>query len=257
MVAALPEVVSARELARALRLLSGDVAELEVIGEQVLVSPRPAAQHLVRVLSRVAAAQTPMVEQLVGVSAGVVRSDVAPVARELAVTRGAHALLTGWVVEYGVGVGCMTATVAAMVELAGRAVSDVPVGLSPFAGQVPLHQFETTVAAALAQQREPLQRVKEGLDLTDIEVALLFAVSRQAVAQWWMHGVPAARMTAVADIVATVDLLARKLKPGRLPMIARQPSERLAGRTLLDALAADPAGTRRIFESAFDWSVAA
>jgi len=228
---------------------SSDVNELELIGEQVLLAPRPAAAHMVRVLSRVAKNQSEKVGEIAG-------GPLSPLAQGLAISRGAYALFTGWVVDYGVGVGCAAATATALIESTGRSVTGVPVGLSTFAARVPLAEFESAVASALAQQRDPLVRVKEGLDLTDIEVALLFAVSRQAVAQWWAHGVPAARMTAVADIVATVDLLARKLKPGRLPLVARQPSERLGGRTLLDALADDPSSTRRVFEEAFDWSAA-
>ncbi|NBO46293.1 MAG: hypothetical protein EBU85_04690 [Actinobacteria bacterium] len=229
---------------------SGDVHELELIGEQLLLAPRPATTHMVRVLSRVAQNQSGKVGALAG-------APVSSLAQGLAVTRGAHALFTGWVVDYGVGVGCAAATTVALIESTGRSVTGVPVGLSPFAEHLPLAEFEAAVASALAQQRDPLLRVKEALDLTDIEVALLFAVSRQAVAQWWTHGVPAARMTAVADIVATVDLLARKLKPGRLPLVARQPAERLGGKTLLHALADDPASTRAVFEEAFDWSAAA
>jgi hypothetical protein len=201
------------------------------------------------VLSRVAEETTPTLLRAA--------DDDVEAIREMAVVRGVQASLSGWAREYGFAAGSLAATVAALRELTGHEPITAPGGIGPLASSVSVRQLTDALDDALHGLEEPLARVKSGLGLTDTELGALFGVSRQAASLWQRDGIPEARMAPVGSVVATVDLLTRKLKPGRLPLVARQPAERLAGRTMLEALAADPSGTRRVFEEAFDWAASA
>ncbi len=102
-------------------------------------------------------------------------------------------------------------------------------------------------------KRDPFFR--QYMTIADGEV---FGVSRQAIDQWRSRGVPAERRAKVADLLAVVDLLDRKLKPGRLPLVARRPAGAFGGRSLLELAAGDEqADLREKVERAFDWSTAA
>lgn len=100
---------------------------------------------------------------------------------------------------------------------------------------------------------DPLRRIAEARALTDEQLSGLFAVSTATLALWQTSGVPSAQRKAVADVLATVELLERRLKPGQLPIVATRSTEP-GGRTLLELLAEDPAATRAIYEAAFDFS---
>lgn len=58
----------------------------------------------------------------------------------------------------------------------------------------------------------------------------------------------------VTAILAVVETLQAKLKPGRLPIIAHRPLDAFGGQTLLEALAIDPMGTAALARQTFDWS---
>ena len=88
-------------------------------------------------------------------------------------------------------------------------------------------------------------------------LAALFGVRRQAIAQWRCRQIPMGRRAAVNDVLATVQLLERKLKKGHLPLLAATPVEALGGATLLQSLAADSARTRAAYEPAVDVAVSA
>ena len=90
-----------------------------------------------------------------------------------------------------------------------------------------------------------------------MQLAAIFGVNRQAVAQWRTHHIPMGRRSAVNDVLATVQLRERKLKPGQLGLLAASPVEALGGATLLQSLAADSAGIRAVYETAFDVAVPA
>jgi transcriptional regulator with XRE-family HTH domain len=91
-----------------------------------------------------------------------------------------------------------------------------------------------------ALDRAPMsapERVREALGLSEAELARLFGVTRQAVAQW--QEFPAAKRAKAATVLSIADLLTYRLKAGRLPMIARKPAAAYGGLSLLDMIAAD------------------
>ena len=82
-------------------------------------------------------------------------------------------------------------------------------------------------------------QIMAALDLNINEVAALFGVSRYTAAQWLERGVPSDRQAKMATVAAVCDLLERKLKPGRVPGIARRPARVYGGRSLLQVIADD------------------
>jgi len=51
-----------------------------------------------------------------------------------------------------------------------------------------------------------------------------------------------------------ITLLARRIQPGRLPVIVRRPLPASGDRSLLDLLLDDPVGQVDLIERTFDWS---
>lgn len=88
-------------------------------------------------------------------------------------------------------------------------------------------------------ESSPLERVAELYGLDRPGLAGLFGVSRQAVEQWEVRGVPAERQAKLTAVLAIGELLERKLRPGVLPGVARTPAEAYGGRTMLELIAAD------------------
>ena len=84
----------------------------------------------------------------------------------------------------------------------------------------------------------PLDRVMQTWDLSHADVGRMFSLSRQAIAKWLNIGVPAERVTAVADMAAATDLLLHHLKPDRVPAVVRRPAAALGGKSLLDLASA-------------------
>ena len=178
--------------------------------------------------------------------------------RRLAVIRGSDALFTGWVARFGFAEGTLAATVAAFREMTSIIPAlPPPVGLSEMASSIDPARYRALVSAELSRMQEPLDRIGSALQLSDRGLGAIFGVSRQAVAQWRERGIPSARAESVADVVETVDLLARKLKPGRLPLVASRPATAFGGLSLLESLANNPAETRELVESRFDWAATA
>jgi hypothetical protein len=108
------------------------------------------------------------------------------------------------------------------------------------------------------EDEHPLRRLMEAFDLSKTQLGSLFGVRRQAVDQWLDRGVPADRQEKVQTLLAVVDLLERKLKPGRLPGVARRSADAYGGGTMLDLIATDRHAEllERVRES-FDWASAA
>lgn len=129
---------------------------------------------------------------------------------------------------------------------------DLPEGSDPA-------RFHRLVDMALRSLEPPLVRARALFGLTNAELGDLFGVTRQAVDQWERGGgVPSARGPKLADLLAVGELLDRKLKPGRLPLIARRPAADYGGMTMLDMVRADrSAELRALVESAVDWSATA
>jgi DNA-binding XRE family transcriptional regulator len=101
----------------------------------------------------------------------------------------------------------------------------------------------------------PPRRLMDAFGLSKTELGALFGVRRQAIDQWLERGVPAERQEKVQTLLAIADLLERKLKPARLPGVARRPADAYGGKTMLDLIAADQhdALLKQVRES-FDWS---
>lgn len=106
--------------------------------------------------------------------------------------------------------------------------------------------------------RHPLNRIMDAFGLSKTGLAGLFGVRRQAVDQWLARGVPPERQDKVATVEALVDLLDRKLKPDRLPGVARRPAAAYGGETMLDMIRQDRhAELLEIVRDSFDWATAA
>jgi hypothetical protein len=106
--------------------------------------------------------------------------------------------------------------------------------------------------------RNPLNRIMDAFALSKTELAKLFGVRRQAVDQWLARGIPPERQEKVAALEALVDILERKLKPGRLPGAARRAAAVYGGETMLDLIRQDRHGELLdIVHDSFDWASAA
>ncbi|OLE35979.1 MAG: hypothetical protein AUG48_09115 [Actinobacteria bacterium 13_1_20CM_3_68_9] len=100
-----------------------------------------------------------------------------------------------------------------------------------------------------------LDEIQASFALSKTELARLFGVSRQAVDQWRVRGVPGDRQEKAATVAATADLLSHQLKSERLPGIARRPARAYGGMTMLEMIERDRHGEllERV-RAAFDWS---
>ncbi len=81
-----------------------------------------------------------------------------------------------------------------------------------------------------------LAAIQRGFGLSEGELADLFGVSRQAVQQWRLRGVPNTRIADVDRIAELAAVLKKRLIPRRLPQIVRTPAKGLQGHTLLQTL---------------------
>ena len=102
-----------------------------------------------------------------------------------------------------------------------------------------LLRFTRLVAEAQLAERSDLERVRGVFGLSITELGALFGVTRQAAGLWLTDGPPAARRAKAATAAAIADLLAHRLKPARVPGIARRPAPAYGGRSMLEVIAAD------------------
>lgn len=103
-----------------------------------------------------------------------------------------------------------------------------------------------------------LDGVQETLALSDTELARLFGVRRQAIAQWRSRGVPSVRQSKAATVAAICDLLGHRLKPERIPGAARRPAVAYGGLSMLEMIERDR--HEELLEqvrASFDWAAAA
>lgn len=84
---------------------------------------------------------------------------------------------------------------------------------------------------------QSLGQIQNNFGLSEGELAELFGLTRQAVQQWRMRGVPNKRIADVDRIAELARVLKRRLLPKRLPQIVRTPAKGLQGRTVLETLA--------------------
>ena len=107
----------------------------------------------------------------------------------------------------------------------------------------------------IAAQDKLLATIEEPLGLNRTEAGRLFGVTRQAVESWHESGVPRRRQEKAATVAAVADLLSRRLKPERLPGIARRPAEAYGGLTMLEMIERDRhLELLAIVRASFDWA---
>ncbi len=104
----------------------------------------------------------------------------------------------------------------------------------------------------------PLSRVMHLFGLDRTELARLFGVTRQAVEQWEQRGVPPDRQAKLSTVEAIGELLARKLRPGTLPGVARTRADAYQRETMLDMIAHDRQDALiEDVRASFDWAATA
>jgi len=141
----------------------------------------------------------------------------------------------------------------------GPGAFDVPAGFPDLPEGADVERFRRMCEVAVRKMRPPLSYVASQFGLTRQELASLFGVSRQAVDEWESRDrVPNRHAQKLADLVAVAELLDRKLKPGRLQLLVRQPSPAFDGATFLDMVRNNrTSDIRRQTEEALDWAATA
>jgi hypothetical protein len=100
-----------------------------------------------------------------------------------------------------------------------------------------------------------LDPIAETLELSETDLGRLFGVSRQAVGQWRDRGVPPNRMSKVATVASICDLLHHRLKPERIPGIARRPAKAYGGLSMLEMIERDRQDELQAeIRRSFDWA---
>lgn len=100
-----------------------------------------------------------------------------------------------------------------------------------------------------------LASIETPLGLSKTELGRLFGVSRQAVDGWHRDGVPARRQAKAATVAAVADLLVHRLKPERIPGIARRRARAYGGLTVLEMIERDRhAELLELTRRSFDWA---
>lgn len=100
-------------------------------------------------------------------------------------------------------------------------------------------RFYRQVVSALQGEESMADRIAESFGLNKAELGRLFGVSRQAASGWLQGEIPSDRLAKASVVVSISDLLAHRLKPGRLPGVARRPAAAYGGLSMLDMIAAD------------------
>lgn len=85
--------------------------------------------------------------------------------------------------------------------------------------------------------RETLGEIRVRLGLNETELAVLFGISRLALAKWCVRGVPVERVADVDRVLELVRYLSWKVEPQRIPQIVRTPGKGLGGKTVLETIA--------------------
>jgi DNA-binding XRE family transcriptional regulator len=177
---------------------------------------------------------------------------------------------SGWVARAGVGRGITLRLLAEIREEVPGSVPLVPkAGLCPHwasgdALRTAVRLIERALGENLASDQRPagsralLTRAMELFELDRTELARLFGVRRQAVEQWERRGVPADRRGKLATIVALGELLARRLRPGLLPGVARRAAGAYGGLTMLEMIRRDRHDALlEDVRKSFDWATTA
>lgn len=166
-----------------------------------------------------------------------------------------------WVQAVGDGSGIAVHMIAAVRRFTGQSPVPVPEHLlSPLlfieaSRTLEPARFLRLAYRELEAERDPLDRVADIFDLTDTDLARLFGVSRQRIAQWREEGVPVSHQPKLNSIARIADILERNLMPDRIPGIVRTTASAFGKRTLLEQIEQDrhEDALRRV-EDSFDWA---
>jgi len=161
---------------------------------------------------------------------------------ELLHTFAVDAPFSPWVQLKGPGTGVALDLLArARALLPGVEPLALPAGASfpRFDDPDALLRFTRLAAEAQLAEQSDLERIRAVFGLSVTDLGGLFGVTRQAAGLWLADGPPAARKAKAATVAAIADVLARRLKPARLPGIARRPAADYGGKTMLELIAAD------------------
>jgi transcriptional regulator with XRE-family HTH domain len=166
----------------------------------------------------------------------------------------------GFASEYGLGQGVALELTSQIREKLGltRLPANSPAEAGTF-DELTIRRFLTRARMALNQpDGDVLSRLMNSFQLSKTDLAELFGVRRQAVDGWLRKGVPGERQEKLHALVALADLLERKLKPGRLPGVARTPADAYGGLTMLEMIEQDRhRELLALVRQSFDWSTAA
>ena len=106
-----------------------------------------------------------------------------------------------------------------------------------------LDEHDSVWISALADELDrrlsgrELERILRVWSLSRTELGRILGVSRQAVSKWIDDGVPADRVTQVADLASITDLLTRHVKRDRIPAVVRRAASNLGDASLIDLIA--------------------
>jgi hypothetical protein len=166
----------------------------------------------------------------------------------------------GFTAEYGLGQGVALELTSHIRELLGLTALTPHPHTEPAAfDELAIRRFLTRTRVALNQLGgDELSRLMNSFQLSKTDLADLFGVRRQAIDGWLQKGVPAERQEKLHALVALADLLERKLRPGRLPGVARTPADAYGGLTMLEMIEQDRhRELLGLVRQSFDWSTAA
>src|ERR671915_2493254 len=147
----------------------------------------------------------------------------------------------GFTSEYGLGQGAALELTSHIRETLGlRGLPAHPPAEHGSFDELAIRRFLTRARMALNQLGgDELSRLMNSFQLSKTDLAELFGVRRQAIDGWLRKGVPADRQEKLHALAALADLLERKLKPGRLPGVARTPADAYGGLTMLEMIEQD------------------
>ena len=81
-----------------------------------------------------------------------------------------------------------------------------------------------------------IDEIRSAFGLSMEDVASLFGVTRPAVQQWRIKGVPVTRAADVDRVRELSEVFLRKFIPARVPQIVRTPGKGLGGKSALDVM---------------------
>jgi hypothetical protein len=166
----------------------------------------------------------------------------------------------GYTSEYGLGQGAALELTSHLRETLGlRGLPAHPPAEPGSYDELAIRRFLTRARMALNQMGgNELSRLMNSFQLSKTDLAELFGVRRQAIDGWLRKSVPAERQEKLQALIALADLLERKLKPGRLPGVARTSADAYGGLTMLEMIEQDRhRELLALVRQSFDWSTAA